>query len=205
MYDVPMQQRPGRVREVIQTVRAAFTGEPFEYRGRTVHVTPAPFSPAIPILLGGSSEGAARRAARIADGFVPTSARVWEFYRDEVQALGRPDPGPDFMGPSPTIVLAEDPEAAWERIGPCFLHECNAYGEWQAQSGIDSPYHTVSGIDELRAAGDYAVLTPDQYVAQLQEAAAPFPFLHPLCGGMPIEVAWSSLRLFEHEVLPAFT
>jgi hypothetical protein len=28
--------------------------------------------------------------------------------------------------------------------------------------------------------------------------------LHPLCGGMPIELAWSSLHLFEHEVLPAF-
>jgi hypothetical protein len=36
--------------------------------------------------------------------------------------------------------------------------------------------------------------------------ASPYPFalLHPLCGGMPIELAWSSLRLFEHEVLPAF-
>jgi hypothetical protein len=27
---------------------------------------------------------------------------------------------------------------------------------------------------------------------------------HPLCGGMPIDLAWSSLHLFEHEVLPAF-
>jgi alkanesulfonate monooxygenase SsuD/methylene tetrahydromethanopterin reductase-like flavin-dependent oxidoreductase (luciferase family) len=26
----------------------------------------------------------------------------------------------------------------------------------------------------------------------------------PLCGGMPMEPAWSSLRLFEREVLPAF-
>jgi hypothetical protein len=36
--------------------------------------------------------------------------------------------------------------------------------------------------------------------------AAPFPFamFHPLCGGMPPELAWSSLRLFESEVLPAF-
>jgi hypothetical protein len=28
--------------------------------------------------------------------------------------------------------------------------------------------------------------------------------LHPLCGGMPIDLAWSSLRLFEQEVMPAF-
>ena len=36
--------------------------------------------------------------------------------------------------------------------------------------------------------------------------AAPFPFafFHPLCGGMPIDLAWSSLRLFEDRVRPAF-
>jgi hypothetical protein len=27
--------------------------------------------------------------------------------------------------------------------------------------------------------------------------------LHPLCGGMPIDLAWESLHLFENEVLPA--
>jgi hypothetical protein len=27
--------------------------------------------------------------------------------------------------------------------------------------------------------------------------------LHPLCGGMPPDLAWSSLRLFETQVLPA--
>jgi hypothetical protein len=27
--------------------------------------------------------------------------------------------------------------------------------------------------------------------------------LHPMCGGMPPELAWSSLRLFEKQVLPA--
>nr|MDT0667891.1 LLM class flavin-dependent oxidoreductase [Micromonospora sp. DSM 115978] len=65
MFDVPMKERPRRVTETVATLKAAFNGEPFEYRGRTVHVTPAPFRPGGPrILLGGSSEPAARRAAR---------------------------------------------------------------------------------------------------------------------------------------------
>ena len=36
--------------------------------------------------------------------------------------------------------------------------------------------------------------------------AAPFPFqvFHPMCGGIPPELAWQSLKLYEHEVLPAF-
>jgi hypothetical protein len=40
-------------------------------------------------------------------------------------------------------------------------------------------------------------------VAELK-AAGPFAFslFHPLCGGIPPELAWESLRLYEHEVLP---
>jgi len=49
------------------------------------------------------------------------------------------------------------------------------------------------------------VLTPEQFVAEMTSAPSPFVQFHPLCGGMPPELAWSSLRLFEHEVLPAFT
>ncbi len=77
MYDVAMNERPERVRETVTTLKAAFTGEPFEYRGRTVCITPRPFRPGGPsILLGGSSEPAARRAARIADGFIPSIPAV---------------------------------------------------------------------------------------------------------------------------------
>ena len=205
MFDVPMRERARRVTETVATLKAAFTGEPFEFRGRTVHVTPAPFRPGGPsILLGGSSEPAARRAARIADGFIPSVPEVWEFYRDEVQLLGRPDPGPCPIGQNRTVALAEDPEKGWAEMGPFFLHETNAYGAWQAQDDTASPYHTVSGIDELRATGAYAVLTPDELVDELKAAPFPFAFLHPLCGGMPPELAWSSLELFEREVMPAF-
>src|SRR5207248_8227456 len=111
MFDVPMRERATRVTEAVTTLRAAFTGEPFVHRGRTVHVTPAPFRPGGPsISLGGSSEPAARRAARIADGFMPSVPEVWEFYRDEVQLLGRPDPGPCPIGPNRVVALAQDPD-----------------------------------------------------------------------------------------------
>jgi hypothetical protein len=129
---------------------------------------------------------------------------VWDFYRDEVQALGRPDPGPSPTGSNRTVALAEDVEAGWAAMGPYFLHEANAYGTWQAQEGVATPYRTAADLDELRASGQYAVLTPDDLVAELRDASFPFVLLHPLCGGMPIDLAWSSLRLLEHEVLPAF-
>jgi alkanesulfonate monooxygenase SsuD/methylene tetrahydromethanopterin reductase-like flavin-dependent oxidoreductase (luciferase family) len=200
-----MRERAKRVTETIHTLKAAFRGEPFEYRGRTVHVTPAPYRDGGPaLMLGGSSEAAARRAARIADGFLPSVPEVWDFYRDEVQLLGRPDPGPSPTGQNRTVALAEDVEKGWEQMGPFFLHEANAYGTWQAQEGVASPYRSAADLDALRASDQYAVLTPDEYIDELRAAPFPFAFFHPLCGGMPIELAWSSLQLFERDVRPAF-
>ena len=84
--------------EMVETLKAAWTGEPFEFRGRTVRVTPTPYqNPRPAIWLGGSGEKAARRAARIADGFLPTMPEFWDFYRDEVIQLGRDDPGPGHL------------------------------------------------------------------------------------------------------------
>jgi alkanesulfonate monooxygenase SsuD/methylene tetrahydromethanopterin reductase-like flavin-dependent oxidoreductase (luciferase family) len=205
MYGVPMKERAKRVTEVVTTLKAAFTGEPFDYRGRTVRVTPGPYRSGGPaLLLGGSSEPAARRAARIADGFMPSVPEVWEFYRDEVRKLGRPDPGPSPIGENRTIALAGDPEKGWQEMGPFFLHETNSYGNWQNEGGVASPYHAMTDLDDLRASGKYRIMTPEEFIAE--QKAAPFRFaqFHPLCGGMPPELAWSSLRLFERDVLPAF-
>jgi alkanesulfonate monooxygenase SsuD/methylene tetrahydromethanopterin reductase-like flavin-dependent oxidoreductase (luciferase family) len=206
MFDVPMNERGSRVTETVTVLKAAFSGEPFEYRGRTVRLTPAPFRPGGPsISLGGSSKPAAERAARIADGFIPSKPEVWTFYRDEVQRLGRPDPGPCPIGPNQVVALAEDPEQGWEQMSPFFLHETNAYGAWQAQDDIASPFHTVADADELRATGQYRVLTPEAFVEEQKGSPFPFALFHPMCGGMPPELAWSSLHLFERAVLPAFS
>ena len=120
MFDVPMNERPKRVTEVVKTLKAALTGEPFEYRGRTVQVTPAPAQPGGPkVMMGGASEPAARRAARIADGFMPTEAHVWQWYQDEMLQLGKPDPGPFPGGDTSVVALAEDVDKGWATMSPC--------------------------------------------------------------------------------------
>jgi alkanesulfonate monooxygenase SsuD/methylene tetrahydromethanopterin reductase-like flavin-dependent oxidoreductase (luciferase family) len=205
MFDVPVKERPKRVTEMVNTLKAAFAGKPFDYRGRTVHITPEPIRPGGPmVIMGGTSEGAARRAARIADGFVPSSADCWDFYRDEMLKLGKPDPGPARGGSTEVTALARDPKAGWDAMAPYFLHETNAYGAWREVADEAGPYHSVADIDALAATGRYHVLTPEQYVAELKAMPAPVAQFHPLCGGMPIDLAWDSLRLFEQEVLPAF-
>ncbi len=204
MFGVPMSERPSRVQETIATLRSAWTGEPFEFRGRTVQVLPRPAQPGGPrIVLGGSSEAAARRAARIADGFMPSEAQFWTFYRDECERLGKPDPGPHLGGGTDVIVVAEDPEAAWAALGPYFLHELNSYGAWAAAAdGVATGYRPVESVEILRGTGQYRILTPDEYASELEAAGdAAFAMLHPMVGGVPPAVAWAHLRVFEQRFL----
>jgi alkanesulfonate monooxygenase SsuD/methylene tetrahydromethanopterin reductase-like flavin-dependent oxidoreductase (luciferase family) len=205
-YGVPMDERGARVTSALTTLKAAFTGEPFDYQGRSVHITPAPFRPGGPaLLLGGSSDAAARRAARIADGYVPSRPDSWPAYCAELAALGKPDPGPCRVPEqNRTIALAKDVEQGWGEYGPYFLHEANAYAAWAEGNEAISPYRAAADLDELRTRGDYVVLTPEEYVAELQPAPFPFALLHPMCGGTPPELAWQTLRLLEQEVAPAF-
>jgi alkanesulfonate monooxygenase SsuD/methylene tetrahydromethanopterin reductase-like flavin-dependent oxidoreductase (luciferase family) len=205
LFDVPMSERGARVTEAVSTLKAAFRGEPFEFRGRTVSITPGPVRPGGPsILLGGSSEAAARRAARLADGFFPTDPSFWPAYVEELVELGRPDPGPCPLGSTTTSFLATDVEEGWEQLAPYLMHEMNAYGAWRAQEGLASPFHTVASVDELRASGKYRVLTPPEMIEEQKATPVPSVSLHPLCGGIPVELGWVSLALFEDEVLPQF-
>jgi alkanesulfonate monooxygenase SsuD/methylene tetrahydromethanopterin reductase-like flavin-dependent oxidoreductase (luciferase family) len=206
MFDVSLKQRAKLTTEMVHTLRKAWTGEPFEFRGRTARVTPTPFQPGgPPIVLGGSSEPVARRAARIADGFLPSSPELYEFYRDEKIKLGQEDPGPYFGGDTSFIHISKNPEADWERIAPHALYESNSYGENMAAAGTSGVggFTVAADADALKATGQYRVITPEQYVDELKSAGmAAFGTFHPMMGGIPPELAWESLRLLETDVIP---
>ena len=205
MFDVPLTDRGPRMNEVVETCLAAWTGEPFTFRGRTVRVTPAPASPARSLLsLGGTSRPAGRRAAKYGLGYVPTDEAAWEMYREEVIKTGAPDPGPHFAAMPGSLFLAQDPDAGWEQIAPYAMHETNAYGAWLEQAGDPRPhYQTSDSAQALRETGAYRVLTPKQLIDELRaQGDLAFAVLHPMMGGIPPELAWESLHLLEREVLP---
>lgn len=206
MLGVPMSERPARMKEMVRTLKAAWTGEAFEHRGRKVCIRPAPLRRGgPPLTLGGSSEAAARRAARIGDGFAPGLPNLWDFYRDECLELGKPDPGPPRRASAATVILAKEPQAAWNTLARYFLHEANAYGSWEATRGGDTLHTRAEDAEALRRSGTYRVLAPQDYVEELRAAGpAAFAMLHPMVGGIPPGCAWEHLRLFEHEVMPAF-
>lgn len=200
-----LSDRARAMDEIVPFLERAWSGEPFEYRGRRVRVTPRPVQrPRPPILLGGSSAAAARRAARLADGFLPSLPRYHDDYRAELLRLGRPDPGPPAPSTGNFVFVAEDPDKAWERIAPHALHEMNAYGAWATESGSDTGYRPVEGADALRATGLYPILTPAEMIERARALGpAGSVTLHPLMGGLDPELSWESLRLVESKVLPA--
>ncbi len=62
-FGLSIEDRPARVEHAVATLRQAWTGEAFDYEGRTVRILPRPHTPGgPPIILGGTSKAAARRA-----------------------------------------------------------------------------------------------------------------------------------------------
>jgi alkanesulfonate monooxygenase SsuD/methylene tetrahydromethanopterin reductase-like flavin-dependent oxidoreductase (luciferase family) len=185
-------------------LKKAWSGETFEFDGRTITITPKPFSQPRPmILMGGSSRPAARRAAREADFFIPSGPEIFEYYREELQALGKPDPGPMPSAPSTVTFVAQEPDAYWEQIARHLQHEANTYAQWADKAQVFSPYRYFDNCDDLRASGSYKVYRPDELIAAARDMASAQPImLHPLCGGIHPDLAWQSLKLFMDKVMP---
>lgn len=201
MAGVDRRERGRLLEEYLGVMRRAWTGEPFEWRGRTVRVTPRPTSPPM-ILLGGSTLSAARRAARLGAGFFPAigDPRLAEAYRSECARLGF-DAGFTSLPGGPGFVhVSDDPERDWRVIGPHALYDAQTYAAWQPPGQRSEVHVEARTIDELRRSGVYRVVTPDECVRLAQETGR--VILHPLMGGLAPEVAWRGLELFAAEVLP---
>ncbi len=207
MFGVDHGRRGALLEERIGVLRACLAGTPFEWEGRSIHVTPAPLTPGGPMLLyGGGSTAAARRAARLGMPMAPMSSdpALVDAYDEEAARVGT-TPGMVF-GPAPgapmTVFVAEDPERAWATMGPHLLHDAAMYRSWMgADSGaaIATAATTVEGLAAER--GAYRIVTPDEAVDLIARFGS--LSLQPLCGGLPPDEAWSSLELIEQRVLPA--
>lgn len=200
MAGVDRTQRGKLFDEYVGVMRRAWTGEPFEWRGRMVRVTPAPPTPPL-VLVGGSTAKAARRAARLRCGFFPAVgdpelARVYEAACAEAGFTGfvvMPG-GPGF------VHVTDDPERDWVRIAPHAVYDARTYHDWQTP-GQRSEVHVDAVTPEaVRASGVYRVVTPDDAVALAREHGR--LVLHPLMGGLDPDLGWAGLRRFETAVQP---
>lgn len=200
-FGVSIKRRPSLVEEAIDTLKQAWTGDPFLFRDRTVRILPRPAQRPRPlIMMGGASPASARRAARIADGYQPVADRLYEIYLDELRRLGRPEV-PSLRRPKSDgtfVFVADDPDQYWNRIARYVLYDSNEYANWIGDRR--GTYRPVTTLEEVQALGTYQVVTPEECI-QIAERQGGLTF-KPLIGGMPPNIGWESLELFNAKVLP---
>jgi alkanesulfonate monooxygenase SsuD/methylene tetrahydromethanopterin reductase-like flavin-dependent oxidoreductase (luciferase family) len=206
MFGRDARTRGRRLEACLSAMRRAWSGEAFEFEGRPVRVTPRPLTPGGPALwMGGSSAAAARRAARLGMHLLTQGGdpALPELYARACREAGR-EPGLCIHPPPGTVTaafVAEDPDEAWQSIGPCLLHDARSYAAWLGEDFAVSRSKARS-VAELRAEqGAYRIFTPEEAIAHVR--AHGVLVTHPLCGGLAPERAWRSLELIAERVLPA--
>lgn len=97
---VPWARRGARTDDYVAAMRSLWADRPASHDGEfisfdRVHCEPKPTNGSVPIIIGGSSDVAARRAARMGDGFYPYGCRgdqlayLVVLMRKEADAAGR--------------------------------------------------------------------------------------------------------------------
>jgi alkanesulfonate monooxygenase SsuD/methylene tetrahydromethanopterin reductase-like flavin-dependent oxidoreductase (luciferase family) len=204
MFGVDYDGRGAVFAEKAEAFIQALTGEPFTYRGRTIRVTPGPVQRPRPFVVFGGS--APKRAARLGDAYQPPvpDRALGDAYVAECRRLGKGDGLLLWPGGPMWVFVTDDPERSWSEIGPHALHETNAYGAWSVHAPGANPWREVTSVDEVRRAGLYAVVTPDECVTLARSLDGLSGLvLKPLVGGLDPDIGWPSLELFVDKVVPA--
>ena len=217
-YAVPMDERRARFEESFEILRLAFAGESFSFRGKhyafdDVRITPRPYQTSGPPLwIGASVPAAARRAGRIADGFVGTPSTGMEnarslatIYKDAAKEAGRPA----------QVVQMRDAWVARSRAeadqvyGPHVMTAYKYYWDNKLAEFRSIPAGTPFTLEHL--APDRLILgDPETCVREFKrwrEATGAEYFLlrlrHAHSGGPPHEQIMETIRLFGERVLPS--
>lgn len=216
-FDIPVGQRVSRFEEGIEIIRRCWSGARFDFSGEhfelaDIAVRPHPYSdPPPPLWIGASRVPGARRAGRIADGFVAgpstdldSTVALTDAYRQAAASAGR----------APVICLMRDAwvaptrQEAEEVYGPEVIDAYKYY--WRNGLNEFRRYTDESQINIANLAPDRMILgEPQQAVAEFhrwQEATGADYFLlrlrHAHSGGPPHARIMEAIRLFGEEVIP---
>ena len=169
-----LKNRPSLMEEGVEILRRCWSGQPVAFSGKRyeigdLRVSPVPAS-APAILMGGMSEPAIRRAARLGDGFLSTGGIGHDTY---VEAAGEEGKDPAIYAGSWAIV-SPDPEKEAVEVGPHVLYQANQYVAWGA---FGPPDETPLFPDPQAALRDglYQLWDAELAVRELSEMLRKYP------------------------------
>ncbi len=200
--------RPSLMEEAVEVIRRAWRGEAINMDGKRfqfgdVKVTPKP-EHAPRILMGGMTDPAIDRAARIADGFLSTGGIGHDIYADALARHGKAGSGSIFAGN--WAIIAEDPEREAAKIGDHVLYHLNQYIKW----GAFGPPEETPLFETAEAAienGLYELWDADMAVNNLSAMLDAYPQIKDVhfwghFPGEPIESGHRRLEYIASKVLP---
>ena len=141
-------------------------------------ISPPPLQEHLPVWLGYGQRVGARKAGRLGAPLLSMRRSVAAAYLEGL-AEGGHDPSRARLAGDVDIVVADDPEAAWPRIAPHYLHQLNSYNQ-----GAGRPLHQLEDLGDRRGEGrvrvvvHLTVLTVDEAVADVRARTAGLPVEH---------------------------
>src|SRR2546427_9081379 len=216
-FSVPMEHRTALFEESVEILRRCWSGEAFSFKGKhytleDVRIRPRPFQASGPPLwFGASVPAAARRAGRLADGFVGSASpslanatALADIYKEAAAKAKRPA---EVVQMRDAWVAATRAEA--DRVyGPHVMAAYRYYWEHRLAEFRDMPADTPFTLDNL--APDRLILgDPETCVREFQrwqKATGASTFLlrlrHAHSGGPSHGYIMDAIRLFGERVLP---
>ena len=184
---VAFRERGRRTDEAIRVIRMLWTQDEVTFHGEfykldRITVLPKPWQSPPPIWIGGKSEAAQKRTARLGDGWMPSFITPDEFRAgvERVQELaaaeGREVPA-DHFGTLINFALADSPEAAAAMAGPFIprgrvdeatIRQCTAFGPAEVVAGRIEEYVKGGGSKFILR----PLCPPDAMLDQLARLAA---------------------------------
>jgi alkanesulfonate monooxygenase SsuD/methylene tetrahydromethanopterin reductase-like flavin-dependent oxidoreductase (luciferase family) len=204
-----LRNRPSLLEEGVEVIRRAWRGESLDFHGKRfdyghLKVSPQP-AMAPRVLVGGMTDPAIDRAARIGDGFLSTGGIGHDEYLAAVARQGG-DPTAARIAAGHWAIIAEDPEAEAERIGPHVLYQANQYIEWGAFGPPDQTPRFNSPREAIQG-GLYELWTADDAVRHLSALLERYPQIEDVhfwaqFPGEPVASGTRRMEYIADKVLP---
>jgi alkanesulfonate monooxygenase SsuD/methylene tetrahydromethanopterin reductase-like flavin-dependent oxidoreductase (luciferase family) len=172
-------------------------------------VTPGPVQSPVPRWAGYLGPVGAGRAGRLGVGLLTLNRDSYPIYRDALEAAGH-DPADARMAGVANFMIADDPEAAYERVLPHLTHQINSYRA-NASAGRGKPARKLSE-DEVRSRGSgvirpLEVLDADEAITRIRTLSDELPIEHiylwASIGAMPDDLVVGQMELLTGQVQPA--